>query len=246
MTDPLTDYAVSCRGLGKSFALPTGPVIALDHTDLDVRRGELMMVVGPSGCGKTSLISIVAALMEPDQGTCHVAGQDLSQLKARQKARFRRNAIGFVFQSFNLIPTITIQQNVAVPLILAGADWRRSGWRAAELLERLGLGQRLTAMPRELSGGQQQRVAIARAIVHDPALIVCDEPTSALDHATGQLVLGILRDLTRESGKSLLVVTHDSRIFRFADRIAEMNDGRVVQVGRPVNVKRDFELELQP
>lgn len=151
-----------------------------------------------------------------------------------------------MFQSYNLVRTLSILDNVAIPLLLAGVGERVAHRRAAAILERLGLGSRTNALPETLSGGQQQRVAIARAIVHQPRLVVCDEPTSALDNTNGQVVLQYLRDLTRELGTTLIIVTHDTRIFKFADRISEMNDGRIVQVGRPILSQRAFKLELRP
>jgi putative ABC transport system ATP-binding protein len=223
--------SVSCRRLVKTFAGADGPVHALRGVDFSVREGELVMVVGPSGCGKTTLISIIAALLGHENGTCEVLGEDLSQLDGGEKALMRRDRMGFVFQSYNLIPTISITENAAVPLLLAGVPRRIALSRSADMLERLGLGQKLKAFPNQLSGGQQQRAAIARAIVHEPSLVICDEPTSALDHATGVQVMQLLGEVARGTGKSLVIVTHDSRIFSFADRIVEMDDGRAVALG---------------
>jgi putative ABC transport system ATP-binding protein len=222
------ELAVSCRGLCKSFKSEDGPIHALRDVDFDVARGELVMIVGPSGCGKTTLISVIAAMLSQDKGNCHVLGANLSQLTEHDKSLFRRDGMGFVFQSYNLIPTITICENVAVPLLLSSAGQKTSRARAIEMLDRLGLSKKLNAWPSQLSGGQQQRASIARALVHEPSLVICDEPTSALDHATGRVVMELLRETMCNKGKSLIIVTHDNRIFPFADRIVEMNDGEIV------------------
>jgi putative ABC transport system ATP-binding protein len=198
--------------------------------DLDVERGEMLMLVGPSGCGKTTLISVVAGVLERDEGECWVLGEDLPSLRSSQKAAFRAKNVGFVFQAFNLIPTLSIAENVAVPLLINRVPRREAIARGAEILARVGLGDRVKSLPRKLSGGQQQRVAIARALVHRPRLLVCDEPTSALDHKTGQKVMELLREIATGDELSVIVVTHDQRIFEFADRIAEMDDGRIERI----------------
>jgi putative ABC transport system ATP-binding protein len=209
-------------------------VHALRGVDLNIPAGELMMLVGPSGCGKTTLISVVAGILDRDDGECVVFGQDFAQMSGRQKTRFRGQTVGFVFQQFNLLPALTAAQNVAVPLLINGTSRSAAIKKANALLDRVGLGDRTTSLPRNLSGGQQQRVAIARALVHDPRLIVCDEPTSALDHQTGHVVMRLLKNVALGEGRTLVIVTHDARIFGFADRIAKMDDGRIVQtiVGR--------------
>ena len=222
--------AVRCRGVTKTYGQGNSAVRALRGVDLDVRTGELLMLVGPSGCGKTTLISVVAGVLDRDGGECEVLGNDFARLSAGERAAFRARNVGFVFQAFNLIPTLTIAENVAVPLLIAGRPRRQSLDAAKEMLARVGLGDRVNDEPRRLSGGQQQRVAISRALVHAPRLIVCDEPTSALDHATGQRVMELLRSVAARGDLSLVVVTHDQRIFEFADRIAEMDDGHIVRV----------------
>jgi putative ABC transport system ATP-binding protein len=221
---------VSCEGVVKSYGSGPASVSALRGIDLAVQRGELLMIVGPSGCGKTTLISIISTMLRPDAGRCSVLGRDLASLSEVERALFRREKIGFVFQLFNLLPTLTAAENVAVPLLIAGESRPRAQSRAARALEDVGLAARASALPRELSGGEQQRVAIARAIVHDPPFVVCDEPTSSLDHETGQAVMETLRATNRSSGRTLLVVTHDPRIFGFADRIARMDDGRIADI----------------
>jgi putative ABC transport system ATP-binding protein len=236
--------ALSCRNLAKAFTSEDGPVHALRGVDFDVARGELVMIVGPSGCGKTTMILIIAALLAQDSGVCTVLGKDVKSLSDREKALFRRDSMGFVFQAYNLIPTITIAENVAVPLLLAGKSRSQALKCAAEILDQLGLAKKLQSRPAQLSGGQQQRVAIARALVHGPALVVCDEPTSALDHATGKSVMEMMCATVRDVGKSLIIVSHDNRIFPFADRIIEMDDGRIIRSGPPTQQGNHKQLGL--
>lgn len=227
--------AISCQQLEKHFATASQPVRALRGVDIEVYEGELLMLVGPSGCGKTTLLSIVAGILEPTHGACEILGQRWDTFTAANRARYRAHNIGFVFQQFQLIPSISIQSNVAVPLLILGHSRRNAMNKAAEALALVGLGDRLGDLPASLSGGQQQRVAIARAIVHSPQIIVCDEPTSALDHKTGQQIMNILRGLTGSQNRTLLVVTHDPRIFPFADRIAEMDDGTIINYKKGAN-----------
>jgi putative ABC transport system ATP-binding protein len=222
--------AVRCRGLAKAYGSGDARVSALAGLDLDVFEGELLMLVGPSGSGKTTLISIMTALLAPDAGECHVFGRDLATMSQLERARFRGSTIGFVFQTFNLLPALTVLENVSVPLSIAKVPPKEADARAAAALELVGLGGRLDALPSQLSGGQQQRVAIARALVHDPRLIVCDEPTSNLDHATGQSIIETLQRVARKPGRAIIVVTHDSRIYSYADRIARIDDGKIQDV----------------
>jgi len=223
-TDPV---AVRCEGLIKHYDIGEQRVTALGGVNLDVLKGELTMLVGPSGCGKTTLISVMAGILDQDQGLCEVFGQDIRHMRSKDKLNFRARNIGFVFQSYNLLPTLTAAENVAVPLIINGEKRRQAQSKAEAVLGHVGLGERAASMPAQLSGGQQQRVAIARALVHDPRLIVCDEPTSALDHETGHQVMEILKNIAQNKDRALVIVTHDARIFGFADRIAKMDDGRI-------------------
>lgn len=222
--------AVRCRGVTKTYGKGDSAVRALRGVDLDVYQGEMLMLVGPSGCGKTTLISVMAGVLDRDEGECSVLGEDFEKLSPSGKTGFRAKNVGFVFQSFNLIPTLTIAENVSVPLLINGVPRSRAVREAGGVLAQVGLGERVNSLPTKLSGGQQQRVAIARALVHNPRLIVCDEPTSALDHVTGQKVMELLRSVAARNDLSLVVVTHDQRIFEFADRIAEMDDGHIVKV----------------
>lgn len=203
---------------------------ALNGVDLEVRTGEMMMLVGPSGSGKTTLISIIAGVLDRDSGECDVFGHDFMRMKSHEKTRYRGQNIGFVFQMFNLLPTLTAAENVAVPLLINGVKRRDALDRARTMLSRVGLGDRTYSLPDQLSGGQQQRVAIARAMLHSPKLIVCDEPTSALDHETGHKVMELLREMVVGVDRAFVVVTHDARIFEFADRIAKMDDGHITGV----------------
>jgi putative ABC transport system ATP-binding protein len=229
-SEPNHDIAVRCRGLTKTYGAGDASVMALRGVDLDVRRGELLMVVGPSGCGKTTLISVIAAILGQDSGHCEVLGRDLKNMGQRERTRFRGESIGYVFQMFNLLPALSAIENVSIPLLINGSSRREAERRAEEALEAVGLGTRRDALPAKLSGGQQQRVAIARALVHDPKLIVCDEPTSNLDHVAGRSMMELLRSTAKSPDRALIVVTHDPRIFEFADRIARMDDGNIIDI----------------
>ena len=222
--------AVSCRGVTKTYVTGSAKVLALQGIDLDVRVGELLMLVGPSGCGKTTLISVIAGILDHDEGECLVFQQNVRAMGQTQKTRYRGANIGFVFQAYNLIPTLSMMENVAVPLLILGRSRGEAHSKAKELLTQVGLEDKFNVLPSQLSGGQQQRVAIARALVHGPKLIVCDEPTSALDADTGRMVMEILRQTALSADRALIIVTHDNRIFNFADRIARMDDGRIVLV----------------
>jgi putative ABC transport system ATP-binding protein len=219
--------AVHCAGVTKSYGTGSAKVTALRGVDLEVYAGELLMLVGPSGCGKTTLISVIAGILDQDEGECLVFGRDVNRMAPGDRTRYRGQHIGFVFQAFNLLPPLTAAENVAVPLLINGIGRREALDRAQEMLNRVGLDERSQAFPAELSGGQQQRVAIARALVHHPQLIVCDEPTSALDADTGQKVMELLETIAVGADRALIIVTHDARIFAFADRIALMDDGRI-------------------
>lgn len=222
--------AVHCHGLTKRYGEGSATVEALRGINLDVLTGELLMIVGPSGCGKTTLLSIITGILDQDEGQCEVLGHDLLHMEPDARVRFRGEAIGFVFQAFNLLPALSALENASVPLLVNGMRRKAAEERTRSVLEAVGLGERMAAIPAQLSGGQQQRVAIARALVHNPRLIVCDEPTSNLDHRTGSEMMNILRDLAKTEERALVVVTHDSRIFGYADRFARMEDGRIVEL----------------
>jgi putative ABC transport system ATP-binding protein len=219
--------AVRTQGVTKTFGRGDNAVRALKGVDFEAACGEMMMIVGPSGCGKTTFLSVICGTMKADAGSVDVFGTDLIHLGGGKLTAFRGRNVGFVFQQFNLVPTWNILENASVPLLLQGRTRRNAEDAAARLLTEVGLGDRLHAHPSQLSGGQQQRVAIARALIHEPRLLICDEPTAALDAATGRKVLELLKASACRPDRSVIVVTHDSRIFDFADRIAEMEDGVV-------------------
>lgn len=222
--------AVECRAVEKDFGRGDARIRALRGVDLQVPFGELTMLVGPSGCGKTTLLSVIAGVLNATGGEVEVLGERLQSLAGDRLVRFRRKNLGFVFQQFNLLPALTAAENAAVPLLAAGLPRQPSVERAAALLGRLGMSDRVQAYPSQLSGGQQQRVAFARALVHDPRLIVCDEPTSALDAETGQQVMALLASHAVRADRATIVVTHDNRVFQFADRIVHMEDGHIISV----------------
>lgn len=226
----MKNIAVKCKDVTKTYGKGENKILALRGVNLEVKSGELLMLAGPSGCGKTTLISIIAGILDQDSGECEIYGHSLSQMNKTERIAFRAKNIGFVFQAFNLFPALMAAENVALPLIIAGMDHRLASEKGSELLEKMGLGKRTTSFPANLSGGQQQRVAIARALIHNPRLIVCDEPTSALDGETGHKIMELLKKIALDESRALIVVTHDARIFSFADRIAKMEDGHIIKI----------------
>jgi putative ABC transport system ATP-binding protein len=221
--------AVSCHEVRKSFGQGDAAVEVLRGVDFAAIRGKLTFLVGPSGCGKTTLISVIAGLLDRTGGKVELFGQDVEALAPRERVLFRRRNLGFVYQQFNLLPALTAAENAAVPLLAAGLSRAQAVDQARELLVKLGLEHRLDALPEKLSGGQQQRVTLARALVHQPRLIICDEPTAALDHATGEAVMDLLAENAVHPDRAVIVVTHDNRVFHYADAIAHMDDGRIVK-----------------
>lgn len=219
---------ISCKNIKKVFGTGSTRVDALRGIDLEVKDGELLIIMGPSGSGKTTLISIIAGMLTQTEGECLVGDVDLNHLPDEKKTAYRSQNIGFVFQVFNLIPMLTCDENVAIPLLLNHVDRKTAEGKAAKILQDLGIGDKVGITPDLLSGGQQQRVAIARALIHDPDLIVCDEPTSFLDHETGMKIMELLRSIVRDRKKTLIIVSHDPRIMPFADRIVRLDDGRIV------------------
>lgn len=217
------------RGVRKTYGRGATAVPALRGVDLDVLAGELVILAGPSGCGKTTLIEVASGVLDADAGEASVQGIDWMSLGREQKARRRSEIVGFVFQQFNLVPTLRAEENVAVPLLIRGVSRRVAIEAGQKALGQVGLGARTRALPGELSGGMQQRVAIARALVTRPRLLVCDEPTANLDGVSGRGVMALLRASTDGSvdgeERCVIIVTHDTRIFEFADRIVQMEDG---------------------
>jgi putative ABC transport system ATP-binding protein len=227
-----TKPLITCRDVTKVYGSGNAEVHALRGVNLDVYPGEITMLVGPSGCGKTTLLSVIAGILRPTSGSVNALGTDLTRLSSWRRTAFRRDNVGFVFQQFNLLPALTAAENAAVPLVIQGYSRWKALAKAKELLDKMGMGNRVNNLPGQLSGGQQQRVAIARALVHHPHLLVCDEPTSALDAKTGHTILELLRSIAIEGDRAVIIVTHDSRIFEFADTLARMDDGRIVSLER--------------
>lgn len=229
MHNETQNLAVSCRAVRKRFGSGDAAVEVLRGVDFEAVQGKLTFLVGPSGCGKTTLISVIAGLLDKDEGSVELFGQDVAALTRWGQILFRRQHLGFVYQQFNLLPALTAAENAAVPLLAAGVPRAQAVDRAKALLVKLGLENRLDTLPSKLSGGQQQRVTLARALVHEPRLIVCDEPTAALDHATGEAVMELLAENAVHPERAVIVVTHDNRVFHFADAIAHMDDGRILR-----------------
>ena len=223
--------AICTRGVTRDFQSGQQTITVLHGIDADIRAGEMTYVVGESGSGKTTLISIMCGILWPTQGDVKVFGTDIYALSDTELVNFRLNNIGFIFQQYNLIPSIDAASNASVPLIAQGVDRHEARERAAAMLEKLNIGDQANKLPNQLSGGQQQRVAIARALVHEPRLVVCDEPTAALDASSGRRVMDLLRDVAVAKDRACIIVTHDNRIFDLADRILVLEDGRVTHDG---------------
>ena len=228
--ESLTTPAIALRGVTKEFGTGDTKTVALADITLELPYGELVLLVGPSGCGKTTLISVVAGLLEATRGEVDVLGQNLTHMGGGRKVRFRGDNIGFVFQQYNLLPALCAAENACIPLLISGWSRSKAVARASEVLTSVGMGNRLTSYPNELSGGQQQRVAIARAIVMRPSLILADEPTAALDAASGRTVMELIRKVAVQPDRAVVVVTHDSRVYDFGDRIVSMADGCIESV----------------
>jgi putative ABC transport system ATP-binding protein len=223
---------VRARGIVKSFGTGDTRITVLKSIDLDVYLGELLLLVGESGGGKTTLLSAIAGILDIDEGGIDVLGVPISTLPAGKRTTFRGQTMGFIYQQFNLLPALTAAENVAIPLLIQKVGRTEALRRSRAILDRVGLGDRVEFLPKNLSGGQQQRVAIARALVNEPRLLICDEPTAALDGPNGQKVMQLLREVGRTPDRCVIVVTHDSRIFHFGDRMATLIDGRIVGIER--------------
>jgi len=223
---------IQTENLTKIYGRGETAVTALDHVNLSVAGGEFVAVMGPSGCGKSTLLHLLGGLDQPTEGRVIIAGQSLAELSDDALAAIRRRQIGFVFQSYNLIPVLNALENTALPLVLDGVPASKARAQAREWLGRVGLAQRLANRPDQLSGGQQQRVAIARALVAEPALILADEPTGNLDYRASDEIAALLRQVADEWGRAVVMVTHDPRIAAYADRIVFLRDGRIVEETR--------------
>ncbi|WP_233994180.1 ABC transporter ATP-binding protein [Porphyrobacter sp. AAP60] len=226
------EAAICARGIARDFEAGQSTIRVLHGIDTDIRSGEMTYVVGESGSGKTTLISIMCGILWPTEGEVKVFGTDIYKLSDTDLVNFRLNNIGFIFQQYNLIPSIDVASNAAVPLIAQGVPREEARERAKVLLDKLNIGNQADKLPRQLSGGQQQRVAIARALVHEPRLVVCDEPTAALDASSGRRVMDLLREVAVAPDRACIIVTHDNRIFDLADRIIVLEDGRVTHDGK--------------
>jgi len=230
LTELEPELAVCCRGIVKDFGSGQALTRVLRGVDLDVRFGEKTFLVGQSGCGKTTLISIIAGLLTSTAGSLTVLGEDLGKLRGGRLVDFRSRNLGFIFQQFNLLPSLNAAENAAVSLIGQGMAFSKAVKLATDMLDKLEMGAHARKYPSQLSGGQQQRVAISRALLHDPRLVICDEPTASLDAEAGQAVMRLLSTMAAAKDRAVIIVTHDTRIFSFADRIAHMADGRVSHV----------------
>jgi putative ABC transport system ATP-binding protein len=228
----MSSFAISVRDVAKDFPVGDDKIRVLHDINVDVNAGELTYLVGESGSGKTTLISIIAGILYPTEGRVQVFDTEIYDLSDNDLVRFRLANIGFIFQQYNLIPTLTAAENAAIPLIADGIRRNEAVERARVLLDKLNIANQADKFPRQLSGGQQQRVAIARALVHEPRLIVCDEPTAALDAKSGRRVMDLLREVALAQDRAVIIVTHDNRIFDLADRILAMEDGRITHDGR--------------
>lgn len=233
------ELAVNVQSVTKQFGSGETRVLAIRGTDFRVRCGELTLLVGPSGCGKTTMLSIIAGLLSPTEGSVQVFGRSLLEMSGREKIRFRGESIGFVFQHHHLLPALTAAENTAVPLMILRRSRSEALDAARRALERVHLEHRADALPETLSGGEQQRAALARAMVHEPRLMVCDEPTASLDADTGRQVMQLLRDVAVQRDRAVVAVTHDQRMFEFGDCIARMDDGRIESVDTPAGSNMD-------
>jgi len=235
MTNSDKSIVVDVRGVEKHFGDGPDRIHVLKKVNLQAHSGEILMLVGPSGCGKTTLLSAIAGTLRVESGEIGVFDQPLHRMSGGALTRFRASHIGFIFQQFNLIPTISVAENVGIPLLIQGVSSSKALKRSKEVLDAVGIGDRWKEQPNKLSGGQQQRVAIARALVHEPPLVICDEPTAALDAQNGEIVLELFRNVARSPGRAVIIVTHDNRIFSYADRIARMDDGEIVEEKRQMH-----------
>jgi putative ABC transport system ATP-binding protein len=218
---------VKCKGIKKSFINGKNKTEALRGINLEIFDKELTLLVGPSGSGKTTLLSIIEMILTPDEGDLFVLGHDVNKMNELEKANFRNKNIGVVFQALHLIPTLTVLENVTLPLIIKGEDGQKANKKGISLLKQLHIAEKMHSPPTQLSRGEQQRAAIARALITDPKIILCDEPTGALDQENGHAFMTILRDLASSENRTVFVITHDHRIFPFANHIININDGKI-------------------
>jgi len=232
--------AIIVRDVTKTYAEGGASVAALSGVDLEIHSGEIVMLVGPSGSGKTTLLSIMGCILQASSGSIRIAGQEVGHLRENELPRVRLDHIGFVFQGFNLFPTLTAGENIELMLDLKGVRGPQAHKLAYELLDRVGLAGKFDVVPANLSGGQKQRVAVARALAGDPKIILADEPTAALDSHTGRTIMEMMRDLAHERGRAVLIVTHDPRVLEFADRTIRIEDGMIVNSSPELSVPAEL------
>ena len=229
---PDSSPAIRVEHITRHYSMGAAVIRAVDDVSLDLPSGEFLALLGSSGSGKSTLLNLIAGLDHPTSGAVNALGQDLSKMSSLELARYRRQTVGMVFQSFNLLPRMTLEENVELPLRLAEVDRSDRPARVREALERVGLGQRVGHRPSELSGGEQQRAAVARALVNRPKILLADEPTGNLDSTTGESILTLLRDIQKNLGMTIVMVTHERPLAeRFADRLAVMADGKLLSNG---------------
>ena len=233
------DIIITIKDVNKQFDLQGNTVYALKDICLEIFQGEYISVMGPSGSGKSTLFNMIGALDKPTSGSVSIKDVDLTSLSSSQLSHFRNNYIGYVFQSFNLLPAMSALQNVSLPILLTGVSQREAEHKAKEVLDQVGLGDRINHRPDELSGGQQQRVAIARALANEPMIILADEPTANLDLKTGEQIIEILSSLSREKGVTIVTATHDHKMLASSDRVVWISDGKIARVERreDLNIK---------
>ena len=237
MSESNGQLVVDVSGVDKHFGQEPDRIHALRKVSLQAYAGEILMLVGPSGCGKTTLLSAIAGTLRVESGEIDVFGKPLHRMSGGALTRFRARHIGFIFQQFNLIPTLSVAENIGIPLLIQGCSHGEAIRRSRAVLDAVDLGERWKERPGKLSGGQQQRVAIARALVHEPPLVICDEPTAALDSHNGEIVLDLFRNVARSPDRAVIIVTHDNRIFSYADRIARMDDGEVIEEKKQIHTE---------
>jgi putative ABC transport system ATP-binding protein len=235
-----TEYVVRTKGLVKEYRMGDEVLRALNGVDLDIRKGEYVSIMGPSGSGKSTLFNAIGGLDKPDSGSVFINDVDMAQLDARELAYLRCHTIGYIFQTFNLIPVMTALENVTLPTVFAGAPTDEGIERGIELLNLVGLGHRLHHRPTQLSGGQQQRVAIARSLANNPSIILADEPTGNLDLKTGEEIIELLRKLNREQNVTVISATHDLKMVNVSDRIVWIRDGKIAKIEE----RADIELNI--
>ena len=223
------ESSLKVENLSQQFISENIVNTVLHNINVEFKTNKLTMIVGPSGCGKTTLLSNITGILTPTRGKVIIDNQDIFALTNNQRTLLRQKKIGLIFQQFNLLEKISVVENVAVPLVIQGISFDQAKEKALPILEQMGLKKHCNKLPTTLSGGEQQRVAIARALVHQPQIIVCDEPTASLDEKTGRNIMNILSEISKSSNKTVIIVTHDSRIFQYADTIVELNDGSVIK-----------------